>query len=291
VLVLGAGASAHLHYPLGRELINRIAALSQDALAYPIAQGWEPRQFIEELSYSDPNSIDAFLTKHPEWSELGRYLITLVLKGHERMTAMFPPATAGWYRVLYNALTEDNEDLLSNNRLTIVTFNYDRSLEAYLHRRVKSEYRLSDEQATKALRSIQIIHPHGTLGDYPEEPYEVSTDSQAIHRISRRIKIISDLKAAADGFCTEDFRLANQALSAAKRIYFVGFGFHLENVERFRFFSRAALKEVSILASSPGLYAKSRDDLVKRLDQFGFPPAMFQNSASAEFFHAIADLS
>src|SRR5438128_8719028 len=91
VLILGAGSSAHLNYPLGRELINRIAALGQEHLAFPMAQGWEPKQFIEELSYSDPNAIDAFLTRHPEWSELGRYLITVVLKGHERLPAMFPP--------------------------------------------------------------------------------------------------------------------------------------------------------------------------------------------------------
>jgi hypothetical protein len=86
VLVLGAGASAHCSYPLGRELVAELVRLRGNSDLDHLPEGWTrelAERFLTKLGRSDPASIDAFLETNPTHAGLGKYLIARQLKLRE----------------------------------------------------------------------------------------------------------------------------------------------------------------------------------------------------------------
>ncbi|MGH7216991.1 MAG: hypothetical protein ACREIG_07135, partial [Nitrospiraceae bacterium] len=53
------------------------------------------------------------------------------------------------------------------NKLSLITFNYDRSLEFYLHRAIKRLWDLDDNEAAEVLKAVPIIHIHGKIDALP----------------------------------------------------------------------------------------------------------------------------
>jgi hypothetical protein len=86
VLVLGAGASAHLGFPLGPQLCSKIIENTSDAdgnsfkeliaMAFPHET---IRSFHEQLEKSFPRSIDEFLADRPQFIDVGRASIAQIL--------------------------------------------------------------------------------------------------------------------------------------------------------------------------------------------------------------------
>lgn len=183
VLILGAGASNHMGYPIGRRLVNEVCnKCSQDefkALCEPEYEASLVEEFRARLSRSDPGSVDAFLETNHDLIEVGRFAIAACLKSKESEDRLFPPNDSGWYHTLFSAMYCDNPEDFALNRLAIVTFNYDRSLECYLHNLIQNRYRLTSKVALETAKTIPIIHIHGSLGTYPQVPYE----SNATHGI------------------------------------------------------------------------------------------------------------
>ena len=170
VLILGAGASRHCGYPLGRDLVDALCSLRGtheiDALPDP---EWTPKfaeEFLDRMRFFDPSSIDEFLEKNRDDAELRKFLIARELKKHENIDLMFPPNNAGWYRTLFDALLTGGRPEFSKN-LSIVTFNYDRSLEAYLHKVLRYRFKMNEDKASIILKELPIVHLHGILGEYP----------------------------------------------------------------------------------------------------------------------------
>jgi hypothetical protein len=256
VLILGAGASNHAGYPLGSELLNEICIrLANNAIPEEIKKQYSPDKlegFRQRLSRSNYWSIDAFLEWNDDCRDLGKLLIAACLKDKESVDRLFPPHSPNWYRLLFGFLMGHAADTCSKAPLTIVTFNYDRSLEAYLHESIFNRYQVPSftrDDATKVFRTLKILHPHGILGRYPDVPYQADLGTIPLEQIASQIHIIHELKTKGPDFCNEEFQKANEALQAAERIFFLGFGFHDENVERFRFFSEDNLKGKELFAT------------------------------------------
>src|SRR5690606_35663826 len=78
----------------------------------------------------------------------------------------------GWYAHLRRALRVDSLDELDRNQLSVVTFNYDRSLDCFLHRYVQHQFQVSADDAWAHLeQAIPIVHVHGRLAEYPNCDY------------------------------------------------------------------------------------------------------------------------
>ena len=131
-LILGAGASAHAGYPLGIGLLNDLCNIRTQK--YPVLPScWQQNEVDElllQLSRAGYYSIDAFL-EFSNQKDLGKYLIACKLKEHEILDRLFPPNDSGWYQVLLSTLIAEHESNVEKSNLSIDTFNYDRSLEAY----------------------------------------------------------------------------------------------------------------------------------------------------------------
>ena len=143
-----------------------------------------------------------------------------------------------WYQDIFGILNENGFDVFGENKLSIVTFNYDRSLEHFLYESLKNGYNRTDEECAQQLKKIPIIHVHGQLGYLPwqiggEDPYYAvkfgssPTTPKDLNRAVKMIKIIHEANEDDDPF----FKATN-LLEKADRIYILGFGYHPDNLDR-----------------------------------------------------------
>ncbi len=247
-LILGAGASNPYKFPLGRNLMNQIC----DHLS-PVKQASPQRQvlfdlgqpedaiddFWNALRHSDFGSVDEYLEHNPEHMELGKLATAAALipfEDHDRLFSPSAPLGDHWYKQLGDALdvTADN---VSENRVSILTFNYDRSLEEYLLTVTSARRHCNRAEAESVLSTIPIVHLYGTLGDLREnvpQHHEYSA-----HLSADNVKIAADsmkiIHESEDD--TPEFNQAASLLEQSERIYFLGFGYHPTNVRRLRVFN------------------------------------------------------
>src|SRR5262249_21509255 len=82
-----------------------------------------------------------------------------------------------WYGYLFGKLNAEFSEF-SQNKLSIITFNYDRSLEYYLLTALRSSYNKTSDECAQALEAIPIVHVYGQLGEIPypkpgSQPYDL----------------------------------------------------------------------------------------------------------------------
>jgi len=295
VLILGAGSSVHCGYPLGSQLISNICrqqGRGEQRETGPF-QPEDIARFVQRLSRSGHYSIDAFLADIDDQLDLGKFLIARELKRLEDLDRLFPPNDSGWYQYLFNQLLVDGKPDLQGNMLSIITFNYDRSLEAYLHTAIMNRFDMSNDHASTILSHVPIVHVHGVLGDYPSVPYAAAKSSGEILEASKGIRIIHEMKDRPDSFCSEAFETSHDLLAEAERVFFLGFGFHHENLERFRFFSPENCSGREIRATAYGMGSVARSSLLKRLSSFGIIDEALTrdpNTLCNHFFSRVAAL-
>lgn len=112
--------------------------------------------------------------------------------------------------------------------ISVVTLNYDRSLEHFLAQNV--EINCPDHlevHARQKVQKLRIVHAHGSLGDIESVPYGKSINTaESVREAAHRIKLISDRMED-----TEDFQKAQQMIADARNIIFLGFGYHQRTLE------------------------------------------------------------
>ncbi|MBN2129634.1 MAG: hypothetical protein JW741_09060 [Sedimentisphaerales bacterium] len=262
VLVLGAGASAPYDFPSGEELVSGIvdglrnrSGLFERVRCCHRGQ-WE--DFAERLVLSGTTSVDAFLEKkeNEDLLRLGKDSIAAALLPMENKRKPFEAQGANWYRQLFALLTEGcSFDDFANNNLSVVTFNYDRSLEYYLMTALQHLYRArSKDECYEKLRGIKIIHVHGKLGYLPweevderlqqalREPIPYGGEEHFNTQEERVAAEMSRLTAAAGNIQiisenidqTDRLKEATALLRESSRVFLLGFGFHPTNLRRLR---------------------------------------------------------
>lgn len=127
------------------------------------------------LEILDPVSIDAFLRDNPSYARAGKMMILYsLLKREDPLKFNINQSDDNWYSLLLNDLVSecaDNPNKLSENKIKFITFNYDVSLDYFLHSRlkkienfVKSDDK-TDSPADSFLNALEIEHVYGQL--YP----------------------------------------------------------------------------------------------------------------------------
>ena len=248
-LLLGAGASAHLGFPLGVQLkdkmlweLNKHKDKQHDQIPDEIGMGGEDlRTFFDKLAFGHWTSPDAFLEKHPEFMTTGKYLICRCLADAESEWGV--ASNRGWYDRLISAIHVENASQLKDNQLSIITFNYDRSIDFRLHKYVENQFGIESTEAWQLLTdAVPLIHLHGTLGDYPKWEYGHQAD---FHDRANDIKIVSEI---ADNLPA--FREASELLNNADRVVVLGFGFGADNVRRLNFFKEQEKESRDVIVAA-----------------------------------------
>jgi len=248
VLVVGAGGSQDYGFPSGTELVRIIVEgiriddqgrepnPSTELSRHLLDAGLRPRElnrFRDSLSRSQLYSVDAFLEQHEESVEVGKVAIAAVLGPIEDGRKLF--FKGGWYRYLLNQLVS-NLSAGAKQPLTIVTYNYDRSLEHYLYTALTETFGTGEDRMNEIRSNLSVIHVHGSLGALPwqtgenpegRRPYGESIGGPTIKAAAANITIIHE---SQDG--SPPYQQARDRLAGAKRVCFLGFGYHRINVRR-----------------------------------------------------------
>ncbi len=249
VIVFGAGASSDYNYPLGDRLLRTIQKKLDPRNDEWISQlrlyGINPTEieiFRDSLLRSQQYSIDSFLERRPKFMKVGKLVIALSLIPHEDDYTLFSPDTnhSGCYQYIANNMTSGTKSLdeFIDNKLTIITFNYDRSFEYYLFNVVKNTYGNSYDECAAVLNRIPIIHVHGCLGKLPWQSSDAVTETRDYNPVvgTTEIQIAADqiaIISEIDG-TSEEFKEAIKYLSVATRVYFLGFGYDETNLSRLK---------------------------------------------------------
>ena len=257
VFVLGAGASQPYGFPLGsglRDLIldplsrvplrDRVATITPFRVAESLDLADEYRNFISALRTSGYSSVDQFLEKNRPLTQVGTLAIACALLPCEQENRLFPPRSPRrdhWYEMFAEILNVGSADYLRNN-VTVISFNYDRSLEHYLSRVITTRLSgASPATISRHLSHVPLIHVHGQLGTLSDAydprkgsvPYNSPLTVERALTASRAISVIHATRPD-----TAAFKVARQALRLTELIYFIGFGYYRLNVARLGLFRR-----------------------------------------------------
>jgi hypothetical protein len=240
VLVLGAGASCTYGYPVGTQLRRKILEATEDSMG---AEGTFPiglvREFREAFAQSQSMSIDRFLSRRSDFADIGRYAIAQVLLQDEDASEpklMGEPDGEHWYRYLLDRLTSDDWDAFDPSWLTVVTFNYDRSLEWYLMHSLKAMYGKREDEVAEKLTRLKILHVYGSLGmpwgNVDPLPYTLARRqrmqrSTVIRQAAERLRVIPEGRDD-----DPSLQPIQAAIKEAEQIAFLGFSFDATNVRR-----------------------------------------------------------
>lgn len=231
-------------FPSGKDLkqqiinVNSGSFVSSFGLSKPLEEDHriECRRFCNELKLSAQPSVDTFLEHRPDFMPLGKLLIAYVLISYENTNNLV--VNDDWYQFLWQQMGTRFDEFHKNN-LSIITFNYDRSLEHFLLTVLVNSYGISEQDAAEKLKQIPIVHVYGQLGllewqanddeKADVRPYGIERTYQTIKIASRGIQILSEGQGES-----EQFRNAHDLLIAAKRVYFLGFGYNETNMKRLK---------------------------------------------------------
>jgi hypothetical protein len=285
VLVLGAGASTCFGYPSGQKLKQNILA-NYNQYDLLISQlGYTDKntqEFIDALRTSGRSSVDAFLEHRPDFVEIGKIEITLDLITHEKFNLLYE-AENNWYEYLFQQMDCEFTDF-PKNKITFITFNYDRTLEFYLFNALINSYGKKEAEVAEIINQTPIIHVHGKLGNLPwQDPNGRPYSDRVIYNFLKRSagyeRILSDIKDAAQGIkiiseiadVETNFAPVVSPLLDAKRIIFLGFGYNSVNLDRLFFkFKHSESQYPTIFGTCLGLteleQRKVYDDIAKRTE-------------------------
>ena len=207
------------------------------------------RDFGTRLRASGSPSVDFFLMSSPSFMELGKAAIAAALMKLENEDellyqdrhphANLPDghlyASRGWYSVLWELLYEGCEsspdDLVSKNDVSFITFNYERSLEHFLHVRLRNTY----ESCTAAhfAKLFPVVHVHGAIGAYPtvgsSGPHRQYAPGFQRHSVSAYSE---EMHIAPDKIPPEVCREIAARLGSAARLVFLGFAYAAQNLDK-----------------------------------------------------------
>ena len=122
---------------------------------------------------------------------------------------------------------------LIKNNLSIITYNYDRSLEQYLFIALRAAFNLKSSECRTLMKSIPIIHMHGDLGALPWQlkggiEYSPQITEKKIASALSNIQLISESTSQAL------IDMVKKKLLSSRKVFFMGLAYHpdyMDNLE------------------------------------------------------------
>lgn len=264
VFILGAGASKPYGYPTGKELRSFICSnftshfnnilCNDNHTALDIKGDYTKASIRLSKKFKDSStpSIDLWLTRNPDFLDVGKLAITLKIftdeqKSKFREDIQYPEQD--WYSYLYHKMTKslikpDSYKKFRNNKVAFVTFNYDRSLEQFLYESLKDSFTSAcPDEIIEELREIPFFHVYGKVADLDWEfnrgkkrLYYLNQYNEQIHEkfslesLQEKASNITIVHEGEQHDCSD----IQDKISNAKKIFFLGFGYASENLEILR---------------------------------------------------------
>ena len=122
------------------------------------------REFGQLLAICGRFSIDAFLETRREFLDVGKAAIARALLPREVERDLHSKVKDGWYHYLLDKMLTRALEEFQQNKLTVVTFNFDRSFERALFLTLRTNYPLDEARCAELAQAVPVLHLHGQLG-------------------------------------------------------------------------------------------------------------------------------
>lgn len=197
-------------------------------------------------------SIDNFIDSHksePIVAECAKLAIAQKILKAERASKLYVASNNShnrldllrventWFTNFFELLNTHAEldDLKERlNRIKIITFNYDRTLEHFLHQIIQIYYSCNSEKAAEVLESLVILHPYGQVGALPWHPQQdvFKTYFGAELRGAELIEVAKSLRTFTEGINPDESRIdeIRSSVNDADKLVFLGFAYHELNL-------------------------------------------------------------
>jgi len=278
VFIIGAGGSKPFGFPTGQDLREDICLNYHNkflSLLNDVTGKWERdielqrvNNFTKSFYQSKNKSIDLFLSRNPDFSTSGKRAITIEIQEAERnfLNSGMEFLKDDWYSYLFNRMTEtmirkNDFNRFNENKVSFITFNYDRTLEYFLENSLSNSFRLTPENLSDQLNKISFHHVFGQIGFLPwqvNEPtiyFGQKCNLDMIETIQKNIKIIYDYEKGVNEEIIDKIK-------AAERIYFLGFGYAEENLK--------LLKIPEVLSTGQKIFGTAMDYLEEEIKKTKF---------------------
>ncbi len=257
VFVLGAGASKPYGLPVGSDLRKDIikglepnGELRKEVfLVLDGLQSDDLTDFASRLLATKTPSIDSFIRKNSRHDLIARISIAARLL-HDEDGRVVDNA-GDWYEDLWHFM--EKAESFEQNKLRVLTFNYDRSFEVYFTRRLAQldpDWENPDFEAVKSV--VHPLHIHGSLGEDVEFGGIIQENRMSpmlIQEASRGSKIL-----ATDRTSRPAYHEAQTVLARAEVICFLGFAYHRDNM--YRLMPEKLQKDVQIFGTTFKMVAR-----------------------------------
>jgi hypothetical protein len=300
VFILGAGASAEVGFPTGSLLKDNIAnSLAFDSGLSTWTSGDHElfrtlkKQFGDNLKkYVEAGhaiarvansflSVDELLhhfSSRPEVVELGKIAIAReILKAesksklfnvHRSDIANLEGAQASWmHQFLSMALGSIRKEELADSfsKVTLINFNYDRSVEHYLYWALRERFKVDDTSAQDLIQRVKILRPYGSVGPLKWGGTEgVDYGIGDVNKFSLLQRLSANIRTYTEqglpGNLQSDIE---SAVEDAKIVIFLGFGFHAPNMSILH--TRGRMGQKAIFATVHGIDMHNYRFLQKRI--------------------------
>jgi hypothetical protein len=197
---------------------------------------------------------------------IGKAAMAAELISHEQTENIFREKNGiNWMQYLVGKMQGRSFEAFAENKVTFVTFNYDRVLEHYLFTALLNAWGKTQEEVGTLLKKMQIIHLHGQLGFLPWQ----STRADQIRAFEptlnpERIRIAAEgIKVVHEGIedRREQFDAAKAAILSAERTYLLGVGTGNVNLDRL---GQQDFHNDKVFATEVGLTQVEHDDAHRR---------------------------
>lgn len=221
-------------------------------------------QFIKAFKDSNIKSIDLFMANNPKLANIGKYIIAFEIFRAERESCFgeylkrkkeqlenvqqditkkkYIRGNSGfqgedWYFYLYNRIVEGligNDALpdFSDDKISFITFNYDRSLEQFFYESLSYLFsEVPKDRIIQTLKQLKMLHVYGQIAslkwqnanDYVE--YKSQTDESLLQHAVNNVKTIYEEKQ------NPELIEAQNLIKKSEQMFFLGFGYAPENME------------------------------------------------------------
>lgn len=251
VFILGAGASRPYGYPSGAELRKQIydcfvsdsnSYFKSQRTSHPLIHRTlaQAEEFKDKFYNSSTRSIDLFLARNPEFSVMGKWAIIFRIFAAERASEFREHTrhrNQDWYSYLFERLTDElikKEDYnrFSKNKVSFITFNYDRSLEHFLYESLLNSFNgINAEEIKKQLTELRFIHVFGQVAGLDWQDFESKIEYKRDISLINIQSLAKSLRIIHEEGENQTLEASQELINKAQKIFFLGFGYAKENLE------------------------------------------------------------
>jgi len=293
VIILGAGASYEVGFPLGsglRTIISNKLNFQLDSFGRPMNSG--DNRIFNLLNKFDgdsdryfqackhirdgiilSDSIDDFIDSHRDNAYIktsGKLAIAAAILDSEKKcdlfvnqsniynTINFGTVENTWYSKFFRLLTKQLPTTELNNvfdNVKIVNFNYDRSLEQFLIYAFVTRYNITKDEAKLLLKKLTIYRPYGSVGN------DVEFASDTIPPLDKLVKTLRTYtEQVQDKSGLEEVR---HAILDAEVLIFLGMAYHPNNLKLLQVSNNTVTKK--IYATREGIFDQELHIIRKKI--------------------------